>query len=204
MIASRSHRSTLRTEATNDVPQRSARSRIKPGRRLVEEHQLGVVDERQRDGQALPLSARQDLAARGAALPELEGIDELLGRAGAGIEAAEQVDQLCHGQLRIERSRLEADADSRLELVGMACDVHAEDAYLAAVRLAQTLEDLDGRGLASSVRSEQPEDLAFGDLEVDAGDGLDVAVPLGQAAHPDDGIGRGRDAHDGGQSFFRK
>jgi hypothetical protein len=57
---------------------------------------------------------------------------------------------------------------------------------------------------ARAVGSEQPEDLAFGDIEVDACDSLDVAVALGQAAHPDDRIGPGRDGHGDGQSFFRK
>ena len=36
---------------------------------------------------------------------------------------------------------------------------------------------------------EQPEDLARRDLEVDAVDGLDVAVALGQAADADDRLG---------------
>ena len=42
------------------------------------------------------------------------------------------------------------------------------------------LEDLDGRGLAGAVRAEQGEDLAAGDLEVDAADRGDVPVALAQ------------------------
>ena len=104
------------------------------------------------------------------------------------VEAAEQVDDLGDGQLRVERGRLEADADPRLERVGLAGDVEAEDGHLAAIGLAQALEDLDRRGLAGAVRAEQAEDLAAGDLEVDARDRLDVAVALGQAPDSDDRI----------------
>ena len=57
----------------------------------------------------------------------------------------------------------------------------------AAVALAVALEDLDGRRLAGAVRAEQPEDLAGGDLEADAADGLDLAVRLAQAADLDRG-----------------
>ena len=117
------------------------------------------------------------------------------GRARAWIEAAEQVDELGHRQLRVQGGGLEADPDARLERVGAAGDVDAEDADLAPVGLAQPLEDLDGRGLARTVRAEQAEDLALRDVEVDAVDGLDVAVALGQAADADDGFGVDGGAH---------
>ena len=49
---------------------------IEAGRRLVEEHQLGVVDERQRDRQALTLAAGQVLGLSVVPLAELERIDQ--------------------------------------------------------------------------------------------------------------------------------
>ena len=89
-------------------------------------------------------------------------------------------------------------------------DVDAEDDRLAAVGRAQPLEDLDRRRLARTVRPEQAEDLARRDVEVDAVDGLDVAVALDQAADPDDRVAvdrGGRALHRcgvGGQSFLRR
>ena len=47
-------------------------------------------------------------------------------------------------------------------------DVQAQDRGRAAVRIAQALEDLDGRRLAGAVGPEQAEDLAARDLEIDA------------------------------------
>ena len=55
-----------------------------------------------------------------------------------------------------------------------------------SVRVAEALEDLDGRRLAGAVRPEEGEDLAALDLEVDAGDRLDLAVALAQPADGDD------------------
>ena len=49
--------------------------------------------------------------------------------------------------------------------------------------------------LPAPLGPEQPEDLAAGDVEVDAGDGLDVAVALGQAADADDRASLDRDGH---------
>ncbi len=86
----------------------------------------------------------------------------------------------------IERGRLEADADPRLERRGVLADIDAEHGGRPAVRDAQALEDLDRRRLAGAVRPEQAEHLAGGDVEVDPVDGEDLAVALDQAANVDD------------------
>src|SRR5687767_993395 len=113
------------------------------------------------------------------------------------VEAAEQVEDLGDRELRVQGCRLEADPDPWLERVRFTGDVETQDADLATVRGAQALEDLDGRGLAGAVGAQQAEDLARSDVEVDAGDGLDVAVALGQAANPDDRAPPDRDGHAG-------
>ena len=56
--------------------------------------------------------------------------------------------------------------------------VEAEHAHRARVGRAVALEDLDGRGLARAVRSEQPEHLARRDVESRPVDGHAVAVAL--------------------------
>ncbi len=122
--------------------------------------------------QPLTLAARQDLGLRVPPFAELEQVDQLIRRTWVRIEAPEQVDDLDHGQLRVERRRLEADADAWLERVGAVGDVEAEDDRLAAVGRPQALEDLDRRRLARAVRPEQAEDLARGDIEIDPVDGL--------------------------------
>ena len=63
----------------------------------------------------------------------------------------------------------------------------AEHRHDAAGARAVALEDLDGRRLAGAVGAEQPEDLAAGDLEVDAAHRLELAVGLAQVADEDRG-----------------
>ena len=189
-------------QVADDVPQRPAGGRVETRRGLVEEDQLRVVHQRECDREALLLAARQLLGPRVAALAEPEQLDQLVGRAGLLVEAAEQVDDLGDGQLRVHRRRLEADPDPRLQLVGAGGDVDAEDHRLTAIGAAEALQDLDRRGLAGAVRPQQAEDLAAGDVEVDAVHRDEVAVVLDQAADADDRPRRDRvDRH---QSFLRR
>ena len=58
--------------------------------------------------------------------------------------------------------------------------VDAERLHLAAAAVPETLEDLDGGGLAGAVRSEQGEHFALLHLEADVAHGHVVAVGLGQ------------------------
>ena len=141
---------------------------------------------------------------------ELEQVDQFICRTWLRVEAPEQVDDLDHGQLRVERRGLETDPDAGLERVGAARDVQAQDDRLAAIGRAQALEDLDGRCLARPVRPEQTKDLACGDIEIDPIDGERVAVTLDQAADTDDRLPGDRASRAlprcgaRGQSFFRR
>jgi hypothetical protein len=156
----------------------------------------------------LTLAAGQDLGLCVLPFAELEQVDQLLRRAWVRVEAPEQVDDLDHGQLRVERGRLETDANAWLERVRAVGDVEAEDDRLAAIGRPQAFEDLDRRRLARAVRPEQAEDLARGDIEIDAIDGLDLAVTLDQPPNADDrlpgvrGGGTLPRRGPGGQSFF--
>ena len=104
-----------RLRGQDEVPERPPRGRIEAGRRLVEEDQLRVVDERERDRQALALAAGQVLRPASALLAEVEQVDQLVGRPARRVEAPEEVEDLDDRQLRVERRRLERDADPRLE-----------------------------------------------------------------------------------------
>src|SRR5262249_50042344 len=90
-------------------------------------------------------------------------------------------------QVREELGLLEHDADSfAVRLLG-ARGVEAEHVDSAAVALAVALEDLHGRRLPRAVRAEQPEDLAFLDVERDSAHGLVLAVRLAQVLDEDRG-----------------
>src|SRR5262249_27350343 len=88
-------------------------------------------------------------------------------------------------EVRVERRRLQHDAEPLPPRPPAVLRVDAEDLDLARIAPAIALEDLDRRRLARSVRPEQPEDLARGDLEVDPAHRLRAAVALAQPAHRD-------------------
>ena len=54
----------------------AARLRIEAGRRLVEEHELGVVDERQRQREPLALAARQRVERRVGLVGQREALEQ--------------------------------------------------------------------------------------------------------------------------------
>ena len=93
-------------------PRRCAARRVEAGRRLVEEEQLRVADEREPEVEAALLAARER-AAR-APPPSRSGRRSRSPRRvpRASVVAAEHRQALAHRQVRIERRGLEHDADA--------------------------------------------------------------------------------------------
>ena len=71
---------------------------------------------------------------------------------------------------------LQADADAVFELVLLFVGIEAEHAHIAGGALADAFENLDGGGFARAVGTEQAEDFAGLDFEIDAADSFEVAV----------------------------
>src|SRR5216684_380474 len=90
---------------------------------------------------------------------------------------------------------LEHEADPLPPLAGGLARVGPEHPALAARPLAVPLEDLDRRRLAGAVGAEEAEDLADGDVEVDAPHGLVVPVGLVQVANVNCQLGPGTFRH---------
>jgi hypothetical protein len=179
----------LVAQAAHLVPQRQARGRIQAGGRLVEEQHLGLVDERHREVQAPAHAAgvRADAAAGGARQADALDQGGAAPAHGARRDAVQrrlQLDQLGAGHQRVERRLLQRDADPAAHLRRFGCDVVAGDAGVAAGRAQQRHEHPHGRRLAGAVGSEEAVDLARGNLEVDAVDGLQPA--LEPSLQPDD------------------
>jgi hypothetical protein len=191
VVRGQEHRAALVTERSHDLPERPSRGRIHARRRLVEEDDLGVVHERERDGQPLSLAPGQVPGLRLALLAEVEEVDQLGSRPPAPAEERrEQVEELGDGQPRVERRGLERDPDPVLDRVRVARGIDPEDARLAGIGRPEALQDLDRRRLPRPVGAEEPEDLAAADLEVDPVDGVRRPVRLPQRANGDHWLGR--------------
>src|SRR5207249_1496809 len=77
------------------------------------------------------------------------------------------------------------DPDPLPDATVPGADVFPEHTGLSRGRVAEALEDLDGRRLTRAVRTEEGEHLPLVDVKVDAVDGRDVRIPLHEAADLD-------------------
>lgn len=77
---------------------------------------------------------------------------------------------------------LQADANTILELLALGAGIESEDRNFSPAAGPQAFENLDCGCLAGSVRTQQAEDFACVDFEIDALDGGEVAVILGEGA----------------------
>src|SRR5258708_27002 len=168
-----------------DFPERAATLRIETGRRLIEEDDLGVVDQRQSERETLRLAPGEcDVICVGFVL-KLHEPQQLVGAASFRVVAAEEIERLARRDLVVETRGLQLHADQRANLVGVLVPVEPADRDLASIRLGETCDQCQGRGLSGTVGAEEAEDLAGTDREVDAGDGEDVRELLAQAPYDD-------------------
>src|SRR4051795_591875 len=194
VVRRQEHRLSEVLQRAHDVPRRAPRRRVEARRRLVEEDQLGVADEREREVEAAQLAAAQRARVRVGLVPQPREVEDLVNVARGGVEACPMGDRLAHRDVPVHARALEHDAHALAQLVGPLLRVVAEHGHDPARARAVALEDLHRGRLARPVRAEQPEDLARRDLEVDTAHGVMVAVALVQVADED---GRCGGAHHG-------
>src|SRR5262249_31729940 len=164
-------------EPAHEAPQLPSADRVEPDGRLVEKEHLWLVEQTASEVQALLHAARVTLDLVVLPALQVQDLEELLdspaghvgrdlievGEIAEGVEPApppvppplgaeDEADALAHGPRIPDR-------------------VEAEDRRAARRRQEQRGEDLDHRGLACPVRTEQPEQLAALDAEVDGAKG---------------------------------
>ncbi|CCH16009.1 Protein of unknown function [Micromonospora lupini str. Lupac 08] len=155
------------------VPHVGAALRVEAGGRLVQEDDLRLVDDAERDLDAPTLAAGVGLALAVGVLGELEGLqraDGALLRVGLAdaVHPGVQDQFLAGGGLVPGAAALRDVADATPHLRRVLAQVGAGDGGLAAVRLDERGEHPQRGGLAGAVGAEEAEDLTLGDLQVDA------------------------------------
>jgi hypothetical protein len=174
-----------RTERADELPRGSSRGGVEAGRRLVEEDELRVADERDAEVEPALLPAREHLHPGIRLVGEADQLDHLVDVPRHGVVAGEHPVDLAHGEGAGQLRVLENDADPLAMLAAAAPRVDAEHTDVALVARAVALEDLDRRRLPRAVRPEQTEDLPRVHVEVDPPDRLDAVVGLDEAADHD-------------------
>jgi hypothetical protein len=179
-------------QRADDLPGVAARRGVEARRRLVEEDQLGIADQREREVEPAPLAARQRAHVRVGLLLQAGDRDDLLDVARMRVEVGEVAQRLAWRDVAIHAGRLQDDPDPLAQRPRLLLGIVSEHRYDPARSSAVALEDLDRRGLACAVGPEQAKDLAGGDFEVQAAHGFVLAVGLAQVA---DENGRCGSAH---------
>ena len=159
-------------ESVEPVPQQMTRLGVEAGGRLVEDHQLRLVDERSGDGQPPLHAARERLDLVLGALGELHELEELVSAAarhGAGnVEVAGvHLEVFAHRQLGVEVVDLRHHTQTRLDLARLAGRVHADHRQLAVAHRRGTRDHAHGRGLARSVGPQEAKGFRRPHVEID-------------------------------------
>lgn len=192
----------LPLEPEEPVPQDVPRLGVQAGGRLVEQEQLGAVDERPGDRQPSLHAAGERLDPVLAPLHELGEVEQLVGpltdeAARHAEEPAVGVEVLLDGQLLVEVVLLGTAAEAGADRRAVGIGVEAEDAQLATRARRGRGDHLHRRGLAGAVRPEEAEGLPLRHVDVDAADRDEVAEGLRQPAGTEEDLGVGGRRHEG-------
>jgi hypothetical protein len=188
---------TLMGQAPKQVEHLDHADRVDGGRRLIEDEQVGILDQRIGDAQPLEHAPRIRLDERIGPIAQTDLDEDLVdGRLGDiardAIESSRIAQVLATGHVAVEADLVGHVAHPSLDLERPARRIEAHHPRSTRGRLGETQEHQDGRRLARAVLAKQAEDLAGSHLEVEVIDGDQIAVRLGQALGADDaGIGPG-------------
>ena len=183
-----------RGQLVDEVPEDPPPLRVDAPRRLVEEEELRLVEERSGEGDALAPAGRERLGQIAAEAREAEPFGQLadpVREAGVreAVGRAEEPEVLLHGQVEVEGELLAHVAEPRLPAVGVADDVEPAEARHGAGRgREEARQHPDRRRLSGPVRAEESEDLPARNVEADAVDRREVAEAPRQGADGDGGV----------------
>ena len=174
-------RLALGEELTQAIPDEVPRLRIKAGRRLVQDEELGVVDQGSREDQPTLHSSRERSNAGGSLARESGEIEEsrntlLDDRIRKTKVASVDLQVLDHGEIRIEIVHLRHDADPDARLARSFGHRLTDERDIAGVRVDQAEAAAQCRRFAGAVGTKQPEAFSALDLEIEPAHNLVVAV----------------------------
>ena len=174
--------SLVAAEALDQGVDVARRHRIEGGRRLVEEEDVGIVQERPGEREALLHPAAEAAHAVVATVGKAEGFEQardlvVQPPACHTVETAEECEVLGGTEALVQGGRLGQDACPAANADAVDRRVHPEHLDLAGVTAKHAVEQPDGRRLAGAVVTEQAERLARADLEREPVDGRHRAEP---------------------------
>ena len=143
-----------RSKPIDQLPGLPARRRVESGRRLIQEEQLGLADDAQRQVDATALTARQRLDSSVGLLLQSDDLNDPIDQNTPREHRGEQFYGLPNSELLVHPGRLENHTNPLPKISACRRRIFTEDGHLAGGATPVTFEDLDGGGLARSVRPE--------------------------------------------------
>ena len=171
-VAGEEHGSSLVAESANEVSYLLDASRIQAIRRLVEDEQLRILQERRSDPQPLlhPERVGPDEVVR--SLGQIDPLQDFLnGFRPNPVETAEEFQVAPPRESRKECRGLHDRPDPPDHPREIAPGVHAQNAARSPGRADQSKQTADRRGLAGTIRTEEAEHATLGHGEVEPVDG---------------------------------
>src|SRR3954454_19520456 len=123
------HRLAQARQRADGAPRGPSRGRVEARRRLVEEDELGVADERQREVQPPQLAAGERPRQRVLLAHQARDVDDLVDVARARVEAGPVGHRLPHADVAVHARGLEDDADPLAERTGALLGIVPEDRH---------------------------------------------------------------------------
>jgi hypothetical protein len=179
---------SLSLDLTHQVPEVKPGYRIESGGRLIEEDDIGVIDEGGYNGEALLLAAGELADPHVATVLEIHHGEKLPRLSCRMVESAKEPEDLFEGEVFEVSGCLELNADSFLDAVYIFDAVQAEHPGRAGSRSPQALDDFQGGSLAGAVFSEKPEYISLEDLEADSLQDLAPSIDLYEIVYLDNGL----------------
>src|SRR6059058_2169935 len=186
-VAREENRDPVAGEPPDEVAHVAHARRVETGRRLIEQEETRLPEERRGDPETLTHAMRvaADLVLR--AVSQLHRLEHRLDP-GAGarlVVIGEQPKVAAAGEVRIEPRPLDEPGHALERPRTFNHRVAAEQPDAAVRRTDQPEHHPQRRRLSGAVRAEVAEDVAGSDCEVDPGDGDDVSVALDEPARDD-------------------
>lgn len=188
VVRGEEHRRALEFQLADQFPGVAAGLGVEAGGRLVEEQHLGPSEQGQREVEAPAFAAGELLDPHGATVGQVGHVEGFVGGPGAAGAARPHAYGLQDGQLRREAALLEHHADAVPHRRPLAERVVAQHPDRSTGGSGLAFEEFEGGGLSGAVGAQQGEQLTAGDREVDALDGVEVAVAPFQSDGFDDGV----------------
>ena len=159
--------------------------RVEAGRGLVEQQDLGIVQQHPGDREPLLHAPAQAVDLAFGLVDEVGQVEHVLhdGPSGGAVDAVaarEELQVLTDEHVVVGAHEVRHVADDRPDQVVLVADGLAVDAGLAPAGLEQRRENLDRRGLARAVGADEAEALALLDGEVQVVQRHEVAVLPGE------------------------